>query len=93
MLTWDHARRLAKYGAGADGLPVSDLSVIAYLMAPHLFAGRNLNVVIDLQSTYAFGMTVVDLWGLSDRRANALWLQDVDADGVFKLLVKGLSRL
>jgi purine nucleosidase len=93
MLTWDHARRLAKYAAGADGLPVSDLSVIAYLMAPHLFAGRNLNVVIDLQSTYAFGMTVVDLWGLSDRRANALWLQDVDADGVFKLLVKGLGRL
>ena len=40
MLTWDHARRLEKYGAGAEGLPVSDLSVIAYLMAPHLFSGR-----------------------------------------------------
>jgi len=90
MLTWDHTRRLATYGAGADGLPVSDLSVIAYLMAPHLFSGRKLNVVIDLQSTYAFGMTVVDVWGLSNRAPNALWLQDADADGVFKLLVDGL---
>ena len=93
MLTWDHARRLEKYGAGAEGLPVSDLSVIAYLMAPHLFFGRKLNVVIDLQSTYALGMTVVDLWGLSDRPPNALWLQDVDADGVFQLLVESLNRV
>jgi len=93
MLTWDHARRLAKFGAGADGLPVSDLSVIAYLMAPQLFSGRRMNVVVDLQSTYAFGMTVVDIWGLSDRAPNALWLQDADADGVFKLLVDGLRSI
>jgi purine nucleosidase len=93
MLTWDHARRLAKYGAGADGLPVSDLSVIAYLLRPDLFSGRDLNVVIDLQSTYAFGMTVVDVWGLSDRSANALWLQDVDDQGVFDLLVEALGRV
>lgn len=93
MLTWDHARRLAKYGAGADGLPVSDLSVIAYLLRPDLFSGRDLNVVIDLQSIYAFGMTVVDVWGLSDRTANALWLQDVDDQGVFDLLVEGLGRV
>ena len=93
MLTWDHARRLAKYGAGADGLPVSDLSVIAYLLRPALFSGRDLNVVIDLQSTYAFGMTVVDVWGLSDRSANAFWLQDVDDQGVFDLLIEGLRQV
>lgn len=93
MLTWDHARRLANYGAGADGLPVSDLSVIAYLLRPELFSGRDLNVVIDLQSTYAFGMTVVDIWGLSDRPANAFWLQDVDDQGVFDLLVEALRRV
>ena len=93
MLTWDHARRLEKYGAGAEGLPVSDLSVIAYLIEPTLFSGRQLNVVVDLQSHFAFGMTVVDLWGLSDRKPNALWLQHADADGVFRLLVDCLGRI
>jgi inosine-uridine nucleoside N-ribohydrolase len=38
-------------------------------------------------------MTVVDLWGLSERSANAPWLQDVDADGVFQLLVESLNRV
>lgn len=93
MLRWDHARRLSKYGAGAAGLPVSDLSVIAYLIDPGLFEGRRLNVVIDLQSPLTMGMTVVDLWGLTDRKPNALWLQSADADGVFQLLVDCLRRL
>jgi purine nucleosidase len=93
MLTWDHARRLAKYGAGAPGLPVSDLSVIAYLLEPKLFHGRKLNVIVELSSWVTLGQTVVDVWGLTDRQPNALWLQSADADGVFGLLVKCLKRL
>ena len=93
MLTWDHARRLAKYGAGAAGLPVSDLSVIAYLIEPRLFTGQRLNVVIELSNGAAFGQTVVDVWGLTDRKPNALWLQSADADAVFDLLVGCLRQL
>ena len=93
MLTWDHARRLSNYGAGAEGLPVSDLSVIAYIIDPSLFSGRVLNVAVDLISPLTFGMTVIDPWGFTDRKPNALWLQSADADGVFKLLVDCLKTV
>jgi len=91
MLTWDHARRLAKYGAGAAGLPVSDLSVIAYLLEPKFFKGRELNVLVELSSGPTLGQTIVDVWGLTDRKPNALWLQTAEADEVFDLLVRVLS--
>ncbi|MEI8181033.1 nucleoside hydrolase, partial [Aestuariivirga sp.] len=93
MLTWDHERRLSNYGAGAEGLPVSDLSVIAYILEPSLFSGRKLNVAVELVSPLTFGMTIVDTWGLTDRPPNALWLQHADADGVFQLLVNCLRKL
>lgn len=93
MLTWDHERRLSNYGAGAEGLPVSDLSVIAQILDPTLFSGRQLNVTVDLVSPLTFGMTVVDLWGFTDRKPNALWLQHAEADRVFQLLVDCLKTL
>jgi purine nucleosidase len=93
MLTWDHERRLRNYGAGAEGLPVSDLSVVAYILDRTLFSGRMVNVEVDLVSPLTMGMTVVDFWGFTDRSPNALWLQHTDADGVFLLLVNCLKSL
>jgi purine nucleosidase len=92
MLTWDEERRLKKYSAGEAGLPVSDVSVIAYLIEPILFSGGEFNVRIETQSALTMGMTVVDLWNASGHAPNALWLQSVDADGFFRLLVERLSR-
>ena len=92
MLTWDEERRLKMYSAGADGLPVSDVSVIAYLIDPTLFSGTEFHVRIETQSPLTMGMTVVDLWNVSGESPNALWLQSADVEGFFAMLIDRLRR-
>lgn len=92
MLTWDEERRLRMYAAGEAGLPVSDVSVIAYLIDPTLFRGREYYVRIETESALTMGMTIVDLWGVTGEAPNALWLQSADVDGFFRLLVDRLTR-
>lgn len=81
----------AKYGR--DGAPLHDPGVIAWLLAPELYRGREINVEIETESDLTRGMTVADWWGVTDRAPNALFLGDVDADGFFALLTERLARL
>jgi purine nucleosidase len=78
---------------GTEGGPLHDPCVIAYLLKPELFRGREVNVVIETASELTMGMTVVDWWGVSKRPKNALVMRDIDADGFFALLVERLGRL
>ena len=82
---------MEKYGA--DGGPLHDPTVIAYLLEPGLFKGRHINVEIETQSELTLGMTVADWWGVTGRPANALFVGAVDADGFFALLTERLGRL
>ncbi len=78
---------------GSDGGPLHDPCVIAYLLDPTLFSGRFINVEIEVQSPLTVGMTVADWWGVTNRKANALFLRDIDADGFYTLLTERLARL
>ncbi|MCZ4352439.1 nucleoside hydrolase [Roseovarius aestuarii] len=78
---------------GAPGAPLHDPCVIAWLLAPHLFSGRQINVEIETSSELTMGMTVADWWGVTDRSANALFLGDVDAEALFNLMTERLARL
>ncbi|NDV00861.1 nucleoside hydrolase [Pseudoroseicyclus tamaricis] len=82
---------VAKYGSA--GAPLHDPCVIAWLLKPELFSGREVNVEIETLSELTRGMTVADWWGVTDRKKNALFLGDVDADGFFELLTERLARL
>ncbi|MUO79914.1 nucleoside hydrolase [Agrobacterium vitis] len=82
---------IEKYGS--DGGPLHDPSVIAYLLQPELFSGRDCNVEIETASELTVGMTVVDWWGVTGRTPNAKVMRDVDADGFFALLTERLARL
>ncbi len=82
---------LAKYGG--IGAPLHDPMVIAYLIRPELFSGREINVEIETGSELTRGMSVADWWGVTQRSANALFIGDVDADGFFDLLSERLARL
>ncbi len=82
---------IEKYGS--DGGPLHDPSVIAYLLKPELFSGRLCNVEIEVESELTVGMTVVDWWHVTDRRRNATFMRDVDADGFFALLTERVARL
>jgi purine nucleosidase len=70
-----------------------DPCVIAYLIAPELFQGREANVAVETQSELTMGMTVVDWRGRSGRPANARVLESVDKDGFFRLLAERIARL
>lgn len=81
----------AKYGT--DGAPLHDPLVIARLIAPGLFRGRDCNVEVELSSPLTRGMTVIDWWRVTGRPANLHVLGDVDSDGYFALLTERLARL
>jgi purine nucleosidase len=78
---------------GSDGGPLHDPCVIAYLLEPALFKGREVNVTIETASELTMGMTVIDWWRVSKRPKNALVIRDIDADRFFALLVERLARL
>ncbi len=89
----DFFERFDKEKYGALGAPLHDPCVIAYLLAPELFSGRHINVVIETEGRYTTGMTVADWWRVSGREPNAQFMRDVDAEGFFGLLTERLARL
>ena len=84
---WD----MEKYGL--PGGPLHDPTVIAYLIDPQMFSGRNVHVEIDIAPGPTLGMTVVDWWGVTDADPNATVMRDIDADRFFDLLVELIGRL
>lgn len=78
---------------GSDGGPLHDPCVIAYLLQPQLFSGRECNVQIEIASELTMGMTVVDWWGVTRLPCNARFIRDVDAEGFFKMLTDRLKAL
>ena len=84
-------RRRSKFGTHATAL--HDPSVIAYLLEPKLFDGREVNVAIETESPLTIGMTVVDWWGVTGRPANARFMTRVDAGGLYELLTQRLAHL
>lgn len=89
----DFFERFDKEKYGTQGAPLHDPCVIAYLLRPELFKGRQINVEIETQSPLTLGMTVADWWRVTDRPANALFLRNVDAEGFFALLAERIGRL
>ena len=82
---------MQKYGS--EGAPLHDPCVIAYLIRPDLFSGRHINVEIETGSALTLGMTVADWWGVTERKANALFIGAVDAEGFYALLTERIGRL
>lgn len=91
MLDFFERFDIEKYGS--DGGPLHDPTVIAYLLKPDLFSGRDCNVEIETASPLTVGMTVVDWWQVTGRKHNARVMKDVDADGFFALLTERVGRL
>ena len=84
---WD----MEKYGL--PGGPLHDPTVIAFLLKPELFAGKEVAVEIETAPGPTQGMTIVDWWGVTDDEPNAMVMNEIDADGFFDLLVERIARL
>lgn len=91
MLEFFERFDIEKYGS--DGGPLHDPTVIAYLLRPELFKGRDCNVEIETKSELTVGMTVVDWWQVTGRKHNAKVMREVDDQGFFDLLTERLARL
>ena len=91
MLEFFERHDVEKYGA--DGGPLHDPGVIAYLLRPDLYRGRKVNVAIETGSPLTLGMTVADWWRVTDRPPNAQFMNDVDADGFYALLTERIATL
>lgn len=78
---------------GMPGGPVHDASVIAYLLKPELFGGRDVHLTIDTREGPTFGQTVADWYGVLQQSANVHWVNKGDAQGLFDLLSERLARL
>ncbi|WP_029040595.1 nucleoside hydrolase [Cucumibacter marinus] len=89
----DFFERFDREKYGWDGGPLHDPCVIAWLLKPELFGGRDINVEIETGSELTRGMTVADYWGIMDKPANVHFLDSVDATGFFALLAQRLERL
>jgi len=91
MLEFFERFDIEKYGT--DGGPLHDPTVIAYLIRPELFTGRDCNVEIETKSELTVGMTVVDWWQVTKRKHNAKVMRFIDDQGFFDLLTERLARL
>ncbi len=78
---------------GSEGAPLHDPNVIAYLLKPGIYAGRELNIEIETESALCLGATVVDWWRVSGRAPNAMFMRDVDDDAFFELLFERIATL
>ena len=91
LLTIFEERRSERFGE--RGRALHDPCVIACLLQPGLFDGREVNVEIEIASPLTLGTTVVDWWGVTGRKPNARLMNTVDAAGFFDLLTERLARL
>jgi purine nucleosidase len=78
---------------GIEGGPLHDPTVIAYLLDPDLFGGKEVAVEIETAPGPTQGMTLVDWWGVTGAEPNALVMNQIDADGFYDLLVERIGRL
>ena len=91
MLDFYERFDMEKYGE--EGGPLHDPCVIAYLLQPDLFQGRDCNVEIETGSELTMGMTVVDWWRVTDRPPNCRVINQIDATGFYDLIRSRLARL
>lgn len=78
---------------GMTGGPVHDATVIAYLLDPGLFSGRQVHMSVDSREGPTFGQTVADWYGVLEQPANVNWIEEGNAQGFFDLLSARLARL
>jgi purine nucleosidase len=81
----------AKYGT--DGGPLHDPNVIAWLLKPELYQGRDVKLEVETGSELTMGQTVVDWWGVTARPRNVHFVREVDDGGFFDLLLERIGRL
>ena len=78
---------------GVPGHPLHDVCVIAYLLWPDLFTGRDCQVTVETASEATMGRSTIDWWGSQREKPNAHVIGHIDAAGFYERLTKSLAKL
>jgi purine nucleosidase len=73
--------------------PLHDPCVIAYLLDPSIFSGKEVNVTVEENSELTRGETVVDWLGVTNRPVNCFVVNEANDEKFFQLLKAKLSLL
>ncbi len=92
MLTRPRPSRLDQGGLDPSAHPMHDPCVIAWLLWPELFTGRNCHVAVQTEGELR-GRTTIDWNGRWRRPANAFVPDTVDATRLFDRLIDALATL
>jgi len=91
MLTFYDRNDPDRYGE--RGGPLHDPCVIAWLLQPDLFRGKQVHLSVETGSPLTMGQTVADWWGVTGKGPNATVMDCADSDGLYSLVVDRLFRL
>jgi purine nucleosidase len=80
-------------GLGTSGHPMHDPCVVAFLLWPELFAGRDCFVEIETGGGPLRGRSTIDWNGRLKQTANALVLDRIEADRMFDRLIDAIAML
>jgi purine nucleosidase len=83
----------AKVRLRVEGHPQHDPCVVAWLLWPELFTGRDCHVVVETCSEATIGRSTIDWWGSIGRPANAHVIDRIDAEALFDRMIAALGRL
>jgi purine nucleosidase len=89
----DFFERFDESKYGTDGGPLHDPNVIAWLLRPEIYRGRDVNLEVETGSELTMGQTVIDWWGVTTRPRNVHVIRDVDDDAFYALLLDRIGRL
>lgn len=78
---------------GVGGHPMHDPCVLAYVLWPELFVGRECRVDIEVAEGPTVGRTTIDWWGRSGSTPNANVIDTLDADEMFARMAKAVHTL
>lgn len=74
-----------------DGGPIHDACTAAYLIDPNLFEFKHVHVDIETKGDHTYGMTVVDLLGVTGKPANVHFAHHVHQRQFWNMMKKALS--
>ncbi len=77
---------------GTEGGPLHDPTTVAWLLKPEIFSGKLVNVTISKKDELTRGMTVVDWWGRMGLKKNVFYINDLDAQAYYDLLIERMAR-
>jgi purine nucleosidase len=83
----------SKARLGVEGHPQHDPCVIAWLLWPELFTGRDCHVAVETGSEETIGRSTIEGWGSTRRPANAHVIERIDSGGFFDRLIGALAKL